>query len=481
MVVCAERFRRQLVELFLAGPTPVHHPMNPFTLVVFGITGNLFQIKLLPALKALDKQGLLPKDTKIIGIGRRNLRPGEFGGFESKITYLPGDFEDQSPTNPLYPKLSQLLGGQGESNWLYYLATYPEHYAGIFSGLNDLGLTSKKNGWVRVMIEKPMGHDLKSAQQLNKLLSQYFTEDQIYRLDHYLAKETMQNILVFRFGNEIFQSLLNKNFVDNIQVTVAEDFGVGNRGGYYDSMGALRDIGQNHLLQMLVMVTMEAPSEFANQPITNERIAVLKKLQSIPDSLVLGQYNGYVYEDKINPQSTADTFFAFKTEISSRRWVGVPVYVRGGKRLAKTVAEISIVFKTPKNSLFTNHELGNNPNVLTYRLQPNEGIGIEVLTKYPGHKLLLDKSYLQFCYSTKKNQIVDPYQKLIYDAISGDQTLFNDALEVETAWQFIDDLKKGTLQPKIYEPGTWGPKEADDLIQKDGRHWIEPSDALCVL
>ncbi len=455
--------------------------MNPFTLVVFGITGNLFQIKLLPALNALDKQGLLPKDTKIIGIGRRDLRPGEFGGFESKITYLHGDFEDQSPTNPLYPRLAQLLGEHNGPNRLYYLATYPEHYTGIFSGLYDQGLTSEKNGWVRIMIEKPMGHDLKSAQQLNKLLSQYFTEDQIYRLDHYLGKETMQNILVFRFGNEIFQSLLNKNFVDNIQITVAEDFGIGNRGGYYDSMGALRDIGQNHLLQMLVMATMEAPSEFTNQPITNERIAILKKLQPKPASLVLGQYNGYLYEDKINPQSNTDTFFAFKTEIASGRWAGVPIYVRGGKRLAKTVAEISIVFKMPTGTLFKNYNLGNKPNILTFRLQPNEGVGLEILTKDPGPKFILDRRYLQFCYQEKKSNIVDPYQKLILDAIAGDQTLFNDRTEVEMEWEFIDQLKSNSPKINIYEPGTWGLKEADELIQKDGRQWIEPNDALCVL
>ncbi len=465
--------------------------MDSFALIIFGITGNLTQIKLLPALKGLYSKGLLPQDANIIGIGRRDLSPTEFSDYiykltnskelTAKIRYLRGDFETTASGSSLYSDLKKLLADSKTPcvNHLYYLATYPEHYTGIFAGLKSQGLTNQDRGWARLMIEKPLGHDQKSAQELDLLLQQYFTEDQIYRLDHYLGKETMQNILAFRFGNEIFQTLLNHNYVDHIQITAAEDFGIGKRGGYYDSMGALRDIGQNHLLQMLVMATMEAPSDFTNQPITTERIKVLKNLQPNPKSLVLGQYNGYLYEDKVSPQSTTDTFFAFKTELASDRWAGTPIYVRGGKRLAKSVAEISIVFKTPKNTLFQNYNLGTKPNVLTYRLQPNEGIGLEILTKNPGHKFALDQSYLQFCYQNSKTPLIDPYQKLIYDAISGDQTLFNDAKEVEAAWKFIDELRTNVSKPTIYEPDTWGPQEADGLIKQDGRSWIEPSDALC--
>ena len=329
------------------------------------------------------------------------------------------------------------------------------------------------------MIEKPIGHDLASAKELDKLLNQYFNEDQIYRLDHYLGKETLQNILTFRFGNCIFEPLINKEFVDHIQVTAAEDFGIGSRGGYYDETGHLKDVGQNHLLQMLAFSTMENPNEFSNVAITQKRIDILNALKADPKKLVLGQYDGYRSELHVKSNSQTNTFFAFRTEISNDRFRGVPIYVRGGKKMKQTATEISIVFKNRPNRLHLNLPSGEEPNVLIYRIQPNEAIVLKVLSKMPGLNTALEPSYMQFCYKHLSSDIFDPYLRLFYDAVSGDQTFFNDAEEIESEWSFIDRLSTGNHTAMPYKPGSWGPKEADKLIKADGREWLEPSMAFC--
>jgi glucose-6-phosphate 1-dehydrogenase len=475
--------------------------MEPFALVIFGVSGNLAQLKLIPALYDLEDKKLLPEGTIIAGMARKDWTREQYHNYVRevlatenhhhqheiksevvnslliKMHYLKGDFE----AGQGYEQLKKFLSGTGRAgqNHLYYLATYPQFYGQIFNSLQEYGMNKQDKGWVRLMIEKPIGHDAASARELDAVLHKYFTEEQIYRLDHYLGKETIQNILVFRFGNGLLQPLLNREYIDHIQITAAEDFGVGKRGGYYDNVGALRDVGQNHLLQMLVVATMDAPAKFANREVTDERIKILKKIKANPKDVIFGQYNGYRYEEKIKPDSTTDTFFALKTEVDNDQWRGVPVYIRAGKKMAQTVTEISLVFKTPENSLFHNHELGDRPNVLTYRIQPHEGIGLSILVKKPGHKLQLENDFLQYYYKYRENELPDAYEKLIFDAIAGDPTFFNDAPEVIAAWEFVDKLMPFRKTPEVYDPGSWGPAGANQLIEADGRKWLEPSLDLC--
>ena len=481
--------------------------MDPFALIIFGVTGNLSQKKLIPSLYALEADGLLHEETKIIGVARRPMsdedlvsfmlksltdhglshniviKPEVFYSLSKKLHYIQSDFEKPNDQIKSFGEIKRFLDkiNLKVKNHLFYFATYPDLYPSILKSIKSSELDINKMGWVRLMIEKPIGHDLQSAVKLNKLFKKYFKENQIFRLDHYLGKETIQNILVFRFGNGILSPVMNKDFVDHIQITATEDFGIGSRGGYYDTVGALRDVGQNHLLQMLVVATMEAPSEFNNLQVTQKRIDILESLVANPKKIVFGQYNGYLFEENVSKDSTTDTFFAFKTEIDNDKWKGVPIYIRGGKKMTRSTAEISIVFKTVNNPLFGPEELSSKPNVLTYRIQPNEGIGLELLTKRPDHKFILERNYMQFCYNQKEVPLSDAYEKLLYDAIAGDGTFFNDSPEVESSWKFIDSLVPKPRIPFVYEPGSWGPKEADDLIEADGRKWIEPSEALCLV
>lgn len=479
---------------------------EPFVLIIFGITGNLSQIKLIPALYDIAEKNLLPADTTIIGIARQPKTREEFKNYinqvvhlenkhhkhqikeevvkslQSKMFYLDGTLTDSE----FYPKLKTYLNnlekkGKNCQNRIFYLATYPDLYESIFKNLKKSGLSSQKNGWSRLMIEKPIGSDLKSSKALNKLLLNYFTEDQIFRLDHYLGKETLQNVLTFRFGNGIFEPLINNQYVDHIQITASEDFGIGARGGYYDSVGALRDFAQNHILQMIALTTMNSPAEFSKEAIAAERIKILKSLKAFPKKLVLGQYKGYKKEPNVNPNSKADTFYAFKTEIDNDRFRGVPIYIRGGKNLKQWVTEISIIFKVPQNRLIRKKGFETEPNVLIYRVQPNEGIVLKILTKKPGHADELEPNYMQYCYRSDPHghTLVDPYEKLIFDAIAGDQIFFNEAEEVEFEWKYIDELSKNLPKPITYGIGTWGPKESDELLEDDGRAWLEPSMEFC--
>ncbi len=471
--------------------------LDSFALVIFGITGNLAQIKLIPALYDLAKNDLLPPGFKLIGIGRSDMSPTQFHQYIhnvlhlenrhhkhsiekqvykslcSKMEYLKGDITDPI----LYKELHKRIG---KINKMFYLATFPDLYGTIFEHIEKLDLNTKSDTWTRLIIEKPLGTDLTSAKKLNKLLLKYFTENQVFRLDHYLGKETMQNILSFRFGNEIFEPLMNAKYVDHIQITAAEDFGIGDRGRYYNSVGALKDVGQNHLLQMIALSLMDIPHSFTNEEITKKRIEVLKNLIPFPKQIVFGQYDGYLKEKYVNDKSKADTFFAFKTEIKSARWRGVPIYVRGGKKLARTVTEVSIVFKVPATRVFKEMKSGNIPNILTYRIQPNEGIVLQILTKDLGHGLRIKPSYMQFCYSDP-SRLTDPYERLLVDALKGDQTFFIDAPESEAQWKFSDQLSNTQITPLKYRPGSWGPKEADEMIAKDGKKWIEPSVEFCQL
>ncbi len=476
--------------------------MDSFAFVVFGITSNLAQIKLIPALYDMAESGLLPEQILIVGAARSPMNRVQFHDFVvkalhtenrhhqhsikedvlqkllDKMHYLDGHLDDAQ----FYLRLQKFLDAESRQgfhceNRIFYLATYPDLYTTIFEQLQTHNLNKQDKGWVRLMIEKPIGNDLQSAKALNQLLDQYFEEEQIYRLDHYLGKETLQNILTFRFANSIFEPLMSSEFVDHIQVTAAEDFGIGARGGYYDTVGALKDVGQNHLLQMIAFTTMDAPHQFSNQAVTSERIKILENLVPDPQKVVFGQYKGYQDELKVALNSTTDTFFAFRTTLKSGRLKDVPIYVRGGKKLAQTATEVSVVFKDVRSALFPHQ----TPNALIYRVQPNEGIVFKIDTKKPGASLELEPTYMQFCYRQHAAQLPDPYERLIADCLRGDQTFFNDATEVEAAWAFIDPLHEQRKAPHIYEMGSWGPKAADQLMQTDGREWLLPSMDFCRL
>jgi len=465
--------------------------MESFQLIIFGITGNLSQIKVIPSLYDLQDRGIFPENISIIGVGRKPFDNESFKKYfydvlhqenrhhkhsiddqvweklSKRLEYVSGDLND--------PQLYKLLDQKGKdmqiANRIVYLATYPDLYQTIFSNVSKSGLSSNQSGWFRLLIEKPIGTDLESSTKLNKLLSNYFSNDQVFRLDHYLGKETLQNILTFRFGNGLFEPLLNKDYIDNIQITSSEDFGIGKRGGYYDTVGCLKDVGQNHSLQMLTAITMDAPDKFSNESVTKERIKILEKLIPDPKNIYFGQYEGYKKEDSVDPNSQTDTFFSLKCSIDNERFAGVPIYIRAGKMMAETVTEISVVFKVPVNRLFTHLDHGSDPNVLIFRVQPNEGVVLRTLTKTPGHSMDLDHTYMQFCYRDISSQLPDPYERLIADAVRGDQTFFNDPPEVELQWKFIDELIKARNQPEIYKCGSWG--------VSDPFPWLTPSPAFC--
>ncbi len=456
--------------------------MDSFTLVIFGITSNLAQIKLIPTLYDLVAGGAIDSDFSVIGVGRTPMDQSQFNSFISKtlrtpnrhhthaidekiestlltkLHYLPADL-----TNPnSYQDLKKQIENLGHKNLMIYLATFPSLYSTIFNELHSAGLTtSSKDSWTRVMIEKPIGSDRSSAAEVNNLITKYFKEDQIFRLDHYLGKETLQNILTFRFGNGILEPLMTSEHIDHLEVTASEDFGIGSRGSYYDQNGAIKDVGQNHLLQMIALATMDKPTEMSSEAITKERVKVLQNLVCDPSSLVTGQYDGYLTEKDVAPNSTEETYFSFKTMLNTDRFRGVPIYVRGGKFLARTATEVAIIFK-------------DSPNVMIYRIQPNEGIALKIMTKKPGHTLELEESYMQFCYPHDVD-LPDAYEKLIIDALRGDQTYFNDANEVDAQWAFTDPLieAKHSMSPTIYAKGSWGPK--DDI------NWLEPSTAFCAI
>jgi glucose-6-phosphate 1-dehydrogenase len=476
--------------------------MDNFSLVIFGITSNLAQIKLIPTLYDLVAGKHLHTGFQVIGVGRTRMDQNAFKAFVAKtlrtknrhhtheidetieaelmshLTYLSADLTDLDS----YEELKKLLSLHHTQNRMFYLATFPSLYGSIFQNLKDVGLSGNEHGWTRLLIEKPIGTDRDSSAQLNQLLTSYFEENQIFRLDHYLGKETLQNILTFRFGNGLFEPLMNKDHLDHIQITASEDFGIGNRGSYYDQNGALKDVGQNHLLQLIALSTMDAPSEFNNQEVTRARVNLLKNLVPEPSSLVLGQYDGYKNEKDVADNSSTETYFAFKTHLDNARFKGVPIYVRGGKYLARTATEVAVVFKNQGGRIFNHLNSGTEPNVLIFRIQPNEGIILKIMTKVPGHELKLEESYMQYCYPHKQD-LPDAYERLIVDALKGDQTFFNDADEVDAQWAFTDPLieAKHGITPTIYPQGSWGPEAANDLIKQDGRAWYEPSTAYCAL
>ncbi|HVB75926.1 MAG TPA: glucose-6-phosphate dehydrogenase [Ktedonobacteraceae bacterium] len=493
---------------------------EPCVMVIFGATGDLTHRKLLPALYNLALEHPLPAGFSVIGFARRPYTDDEFRqqaldsinqysrqkpvnpqvweNFAAGIHYLQADFHDPKG----YEKLNNLLNlldqerGTG-GNRIYYLSTPPSQYPEIIQRIGAAGLNRSRKGWTRIIIEKPFGHDLPSAIELNRQVAKVFKEDQVYRIDHYLGKETVQNILVFRLANGIFEPVWNRRYVDHVQITVAENIGLEGRSGYYEESGAIRDMVQNHVLQLLSLVAMEPPITFDANAVRDEKVKVLHALQPLTGqdvitNMVRAQYGpgwvsgqqvvGYRQEPGVSPISTTETYLALKVFIDSWRWAGVPFFLRTGKHLPKRVTEIAIQFKQAPLMLFKRSEAYGQvePNVLTLRIQPDEGISLKFGAKVPGTEMQIRSVNMDFFYgSSFFREQPEAYERLLLDCMLGDSTLFTRRDEVEAAWTFIqcilDEWKNEPAETiQTYESGTWGPQASDEFIWRDGRRWRRP-------
>ena len=483
----------------------------PCTLVIFGASGDLTRRLLAPAIAHLSRDGAISTEFAILGVARSPMSDREFrayleggareftpatqgrpGDLPAVVQYMSGDFEDPG----LYAKLASALetveGRRGRAhNRIFYLATPPEADPTIVRMLGQQGLARPEKGWARVVVEKPFGHDLETGKKLNDDLRTVFAEQQIYRIDHYLGKETVQNIFVLRFANGVFEPLWNNRYIDHVQIAVAESVGVGHRAGYYETSGVVRDMFQNHLLQLLCLTAMEPPVMFEADAVRAEKVKVLQSIRPFPtdaidDWVVCGQYGpgvvggktvpGYRQEPKVDPKSTTPTYAAVKFAIDNWRWAGVPFYVRSGKRLSTRISEIAIEFKRVPHPLFSKNVGSLNPNVLRLRIQPDEGVSLKFEAKIPGTVLQVQSVYMDFPYSKLGAPIQGGYERLLLDVTHGDQTLFTRGDEVEHAWRVVTpilkawDHRSSTDFPN-YAAGTWGPEEADKFLERDGRRW----------
>jgi glucose-6-phosphate 1-dehydrogenase len=473
-------------------------PLSPFSIIIFGATGDLTHRKILPAFYALAQQSRLPEHCHIIGFARRDwtdevfraeMRQGveQFGRipfdpatwdkFAANLHYHRSEF-DQADGYPRLGELLDRLGQPAAANRLFYLATPTEAYPVIVRQLGEADLNHNEHGWTRLIIEKPFGRDLQSAEALNQQVHDVFAEEQIYRIDHYLGKETVQNLIVFRFANAIFEPIWNRNYIDHVQITVAETVGVETRAGYYDTAGVGRDMLQNHLLQLLTLTAMEPPYAFDARALRDEKVKVLQALRSIPASDTMrGQYIGYRNEKGVAPKSQTPTYAAVRMYVDNWRWQGVPFYLRSGKQLADKTTEISIVFKRPPHSLFP-LEPGEllTPNALTLCIQPDEGMHLRFEAKLPGAGMKRQTVDMNMNYAQDFNgaPLPDAYERLLLDALQGDASLFTRADEIELAWQAIDPVirawESGAVPLFFYETGSWGPYEATKFLGED-RDW----------
>lgn len=521
---------------------------SPALMVIFGASGDLANRKLLPAVYRLSQQRLLPPNFVILGYARSPLSDDElrlrartsivanpeveflssdWDAFASRLFYVSGEYDDAEGFQRLRERVTSLeeqwnIGG----NRLFYLSTPPSVYEPIITCLGAAGLVEPVDGqcWTRVVIEKPFGSDLESAHKLNDHVLSVFDEDQVYRIDHYLGKETVQNVLVFRFANGIFEPIWNRNYVDNVQITVAESIGVEGRGGYYEKSGALRDMVQNHLMQLVSLTAMEPPTAFDAKAVRDQKVNLLEAIrplqpEEVPDYVVRAQYDvgtaatrpvpSYLEENGVAADSTTETYVAWRLEIDNWRWQGVPFYLRTGKALPRKASEISVTFRRAPHLLFDSTEgfegagrqgeMGVHEgtqgarlngdslsrNVLTMRIQPDEGITLKTLAKRPGPSVNLTPVNLEFTYGHSFGEPPDAYQRLLLDVVLGDSTLFTRRDEVELAWQRITQVLDGwQLQEELttpggdpfrlphYPAGTWGPKEADALLEREGQHWV---------
>lgn len=498
------------------GPNKV---LEPCVLVIFGATGDLTSRKLFPALYNLMREGQLPTHFACIGFARRDKNHDQFrqemhdavakfsrvtpidenlwNNFLNQIYYHISDFDTDSGYDSLktfMEGLDKKLGTKG--NRLFYLSTQPKYFPEIIEKLSKHGLiydeTKVKDKWSRVIIEKPFGHDLLSAEELQKFVLGHLAENQIYRIDHYLGKETVQNLLVFRFANSLFESFWNSHHIDHVQITVAEDIGIGTRGAFWEEAGMMRDIVQNHVMQLLSLVAMEPPNSLGANAIRDEKVKVLQAIRPIDmarfdDFVVRGQYGkgfiegqnviSYREEKNVNPHSTVETYAALKLFIDNWRWSGVPFFLRAGKRLAKRATEIAVVFKRVPGVLFAKQSKKLDTNVLVMRIQPNEGISLKINSKVPGPQSPIQPVKMDFSYSSYFGlSPPEAYERLIWDCMQGDGTLFARGDEVLASWKLITPILERWQQepPKDfpnYASGTWGPQAADEMIAKEGRSW----------
>jgi glucose-6-phosphate 1-dehydrogenase len=491
---------------------------DPCIVVIFGASGDLTKRKLLPALYHLEQSGLLPKDFAVVGVARRpleqsfapDMKDGIVSGggvdtsdpkldpFVGRVQYHAMNFDDASGYDALKKLLADIDNKFGtKGNRLFYLATAPEYFSDIIKYLGDHCMAKPKDcgdgkNWIRVIIEKPFGHDLESAKALNDEVNKVFDEDQIFRIDHYLGKETVQNILVFRFANGIFENVWNRNYIDHVEITAAESIGIEGRGPFYETAGALRDVVQNHVMELLSFVAMEPPVSFEAAAVRAEKVKVWKAIPKIhPADTVRGQYGpgivdgkqvpGYRQEDRVHPRSQTETYAALRLEIENWRWAGVPFYIRAGKRLAKRVTEITIQFKQPPLLLFKDAEgkggEGIKPNVLSMRIQPDEGISLRFGAKTPGPSMTIGPVNMDFSYADAFGRSsANGYERLLLDAMFGDATLFAHRDGVEATWSLMTPILEAWAKDPIrdlpnYAAGTWGPATADAMLISDGRRW----------
>lgn len=492
-------------------------------LVIFGASGDLTARKLVPALYNLYVEGQLPEHFVVLGTSRSDMTDADFRTqVVLESDYLKGTLKnsDEAKINsfaemffyhdlgasyevdyePLRKRVEELNGKKGtKDNIMFYLSTPPGLYETIAKNLANAGLGTQDKGWKRLIVEKPFGYSLKTANALNEGLQRYFKESQIYRIDHYLGKETVQNLLVTRFANSIFEPLWNRNYIKHVEITNAESVGVEKRGGYYDKSGALRDMFQNHLLQIVSLIVMEPPIGDKPEEIRDEKVKALKSLRimrdekTLHDNTIRAQYmssnvqgkpvKGYREEEDVDPESTTETFAAIKFYVDNWRWKDVPFYVRTAKRMPTKVTEVVIHFKTPHHQIFKESGIHNKDNKLIIRIQPDEGILIKFGVKVPGQGFKVERANLDFYYSSlREAHVMEAYERLLLDAMQGDATLYARADEVEAAWEFVDpilDYWQNGLDVRMYgyPSGTWGPRNSDDLIEGEG-YWRNPGENL---
>ncbi len=495
----------------------IERPVESCTLVIFGASGDLTRRKLLPALFNLAQQNLLPHGFSVLGVARTSMDQDQFrdrmregiglsgangpaegpwASFAQGLYYLSADPHQAGDFSRIKTALEQIDHERGtRGRKIFYLALPPSSYPAVVENLGQAGLSrgdDSSGEWVRIIVEKPFGRDLESARQLNRAIHRVFGENQIYRIDHYLGKETVQNILVLRLANGIFEPIWNRRYVDSVQITAAEILGVENRGAYYEEAGLLRDMLQNHLLQLLCLTAMEPPVAFDAESVRDEKVKVLRTIRpftvgEVRHFAVRGQYGtgsllgrqvpAYRAEPNVSPHSQIETYAALRFFVDNWRWADVPFYLRSGKRLPKQVTEIAVRFKQPPHLLFGRSTASLlDPNVLALRIQPDEGISLKFEAKLPGQGMLLRPVIMDFRYgSSFGDDLPSAYETLLLDCMQGDATLFTRSDEVECAWGLMAPIleawqNEGTEFPN-YEAGSWGPLVADELIERDGRQW----------
>lgn len=488
---------------------------GPCSLILFGVTGDLSRKKLMPAVYDLANRGLLPPGFALVGFARRDWEHEDFmqvvhdsvkqyartefredvwAQLAQGIRFVPGTFDDAAAFDRLKATVDELDASRGTmGNHAFYLSIPPKSFPLVVEQLKRSGLAdAKTDQWRRVVIEKPFGSDLQTARELNDVVASVFPPDSVFRIDHYLGKETVQNILALRFANGLYEPIWNANYVDHVQITMAEDIGVGGRAGYYDGIGAARDVIQNHLLQLLALTAMEEPISFDARDLRAEKEKVLAAVR-LPEDLgaatARGQYAGgwqggelvpgFLDEDGMNPASITETYAAMKLEIGTRRWAGVPFYLRAGKRLGRRVTEIAVVFKRAPQQLFAKSQTDQlGQNALVIRVQPDEGVTIRFGSKVPGAGMQVRDVTMDFGYGHAFTEASpEAYERLILDVLLGEPPLFPRQEEVELSWKILDPIEEfwDTLpQPEQYAPGSWGPASADALMERDGRSWRRP-------